>query len=276
MHPINNVNFITILTITVSLIKIDIVRSAGSSFVSICDCSEKESEAIPENFKDPFYVSLQQDLRSTEVNIIIQKVRSKSVFVVHLAASTNPYLDSQWITHYMDTPNELLGEFERISDDRYCPNSSCKTRQSVRVKWRASEAKFSGVVYFYIDVLPFFLKKSLFISKKSSEEYVVVEKSNKECEQHEEDKTGIHNEINGHGCENVKDEQQNYEGVNFNTIFFSCAIIVLVLIFGSVVKSHFSPGNDHANDNQDFDFNGERNVMDELPPSYSELFGESN
>ena len=73
-----------------------------------------------------------------------------------------------------------------------------------------------------------------------------------------------------------KDEQQKYEGVNFNTIFFSCAIIVLVLIFGSVVKSHFSPGNGHANDNQDFDFNGERNVMDELPPSYSELFGESN
>jgi len=180
------INFLKILPLTVALIKIDFVSSTGASFVSICDCSENEkNEARQEKIKDTLYsVSFEQEVRrsGSDVNLIIKhQNNSHSSFMVNLAASRNPNLGIQWMNFYSNS-NILIGEFERLQDDQYCPQISaniCKTRQSVRIKWRPLKANIFGVIYFYIDVYPYFktdqyrsIKRSLYIFNSPSEESI--------------------------------------------------------------------------------------------------------
>ena len=148
------------MSLTVVLIRIDSVRSAGFSSVtavSLCDCSENENETPQEKIRDtPFYISLQQQMGNSEVVLIIKKRSYSGIewvytdFSAKLGASGNQYFRGT----YDVSLNELIGSFERLHHDRYCPNAYCSTSQSVRVKWRAPNVTISGLIYFYVDIYP--------------------------------------------------------------------------------------------------------------------------
>jgi len=328
------INFLKILSLTVALIKIDFVSSTGSSFVSICDCSENaKNEARQEKIKDTLYsVSLQQEVRnsSSDVNLIIKHQNdnnSHSSFMVNLAASRNPNLDIRWMNFYDESSIQLIGEFERLQNDQYCPHYFCKTRQSVRIKWRPLKANIFGVIYFYIDVYPVHydifksdpypsIKRSLYIFNSPSEES--IEESNvlqrKKSEQHEEVEKRPDKELNDYAKGDTEDHRKkdirNYSTRTSYIVTFIISMIVSVNVIVCIVCSR-SESRDHDSvDDQgqhggiplettadDRNSAGERNdsqqqnpetlstsgsytikntninETDDLPPSYSELFG---
>jgi len=226
------------LSLTVALS--DSVRSAGSSYISFCDCENESGSHDQEKIRDtPFYLSVQQRMRnsSSEVVLIVKKrgYGGYRDFTAKLGASDNQYFRGT----YDVSPNELIGSFERFHHDRYCPNAYCSTSQSVRVKWRAPKVTISGIIYFYIDIYPnpnsqnfLSFKKPLNITsedlqhmKLSITQQIKNEKPDEDFEELEVDDRASEEEVK---CDNKKDK-------NVNIPLIISTILVVVVLVGIVI-----------------------------------------